>query len=184
MTHNYTLKTIETYENINSAFMSKTENYEIDSIIFQDFLFELIDIVKVNIILLAPFIMPLFIGYIIGKIQLNSNQHYEDLNNKIKDIDYKLSKCKDLINENFIKELDNIDFIINNNYIKLNDQISDISYEIETMKVNINIMNELISSEINNNSIFKKHIREKITNMTVQVTQLDERISCMETKER
>jgi hypothetical protein len=175
MSYNYTF---ENFDNINNVVL-------VGSLLLQDFIIELIDIIKVNIILLAPFITPLLLGYIIGKIHFNSIQNHEDLNKKIMDINNELSKCNDLINEKFITELDNIDFIMNNNYIKLNKQIIGTYNELEFIKSQINIKNELLCSEINNNNIyFKKKINEKIDIIDKQLKQLDNRIVDIETKEK
>ena len=172
MTYNYTLISIENYE-----------KFEFYFILLQEFVIELIDILKVNIILLSPIVLPLLIGYIIGKIHYNKNTYYENMENKITEINDKLAKCDNLISETFNNELDNIDFIINNNYSKLNQQIIGTYNELESIKSHINIMNELLCSEINNNNIFKKKINEKIDIIDKQLKQLDNRIVDIETKE-
>jgi len=172
MSYNYTLIAIENYE-----------KFEFYFILLQEFVIELIDILKVNIMLLSPIVLPLLIGYIIGKIHYNKNTYYENMENKITEINNKLAKCDNLISETFNNELDNIDFIINNNYSKLNQQIIGTYNELESIKSHINIMNELLCSEINNNNIFKKKINEKIDIIDKQLKQLDNRIVDIETKE-
>jgi hypothetical protein len=161
MSYNYTF---ENFDNINNDvfIMHKT---------FEDFIIELIDIIKVNIILLAPIIMPLLLGYIIGKIHLNSIQRYEDLNKRIMVINNELSKY-----DNIIDEIDKMDYDINQ-------QISDISNELQSIKSHINIMNELLCSEINNNNIFNKNIHEKIDLINKQLKELFNRVASIEIKE-
>jgi hypothetical protein len=148
MSSNYTF---ENFDNmiVNPSIISKYENYEIDSIIFWDFIIELIDILKVNIMLLAPFIVPLSIGYIIGKIYLDNNMYYENLENKIKDINRKIINCENLLfesKENYQLDLDEIGFVIDNKH-------STIRKELESMKVHIAILNELVYSELENSNI-------------------------------
>lgn len=169
MTYNFILFTNETYE-----------KFEFYFILLQEFIIELIDILKVNIMLLSPFILPLLVGYIIGKIHYNRNQHYEDLNNKITEINDKLSKCDNLLSESFNNELDNIDFIMNNNYSKLNEQILIINDKIESIQIHMSILNELVYSEINNNNISRTNTIEKMTNL---ISPLEKRIIAIETKE-
>ena len=169
MTHNYT---IEKFDNINNhVFITTYENLEIDYIILQDFIVELFDILKVNIMLLVPFIVPILVGYIIGKIHLNITNRCDDFDIKFIDVNKQLSKYDSIINE-----IEKINYDINQ-------QISDISNELESIKYHINIMNELLCSEINNNNIFKKNINEKISIINKQVKQLDNRIANIETKE-
>ena len=169
MNYNYILTTNETYE-----------KFEFYFLLLQEFVIELIDIVKVNIMLLSPFILPLLVGYIIGKIHYNRNQYYEDLNNKITEINDKLSKCDNLLSESFNNELDNIDFIMNNNYSKLNEQILIMNDKIESIQIHMSILNELVYSEINNNNISRTNTIEKMTNL---IAPLEKRIIAIETKE-
>ena len=70
MSYNYTLISVENYE-----------KFEFYFILLQEFVIELIDISKINIILLYPVVLPLLIGYIIGKIQYNRNTYYKNLEN-------------------------------------------------------------------------------------------------------
>uniref|UniRef100_A0A6C0DL46 Uncharacterized protein n=1 Tax=viral metagenome TaxID=1070528 RepID=A0A6C0DL46_9ZZZZ len=169
MSYNYTLIAIENYE-----------KFEFYFILLQEFVIELFDILKVNIILLSPFVLPLLIGYIIGKIHYNRNTYYENVENKITEINDKLAKCDNLISETFNNELDNIDFIINNNYIKLNQQILIINDKIESIQIHMSILNELVYSEINNNNISRTNAIEKMTNL---IAPLEKRIVDIETKE-
>ena len=161
MSYNYTF---ENFDNINNDvfIMHKT---------FEDFIIELIDIIKVNIILLAPIIMPLLLGYIIGKIHLNSIQRYEDLNKRIMVINNELSKYDNIIDE--IDKMDN----------DINQQITYIFNELQSIKSHINIMNELLCSEINNNNIFNKNIHEKIDLINKQLKELFNRVASIEIKE-
>ena len=110
---------------------------------------ELIDILKFNIMLLAPFIVPLSIGYIIGKIYLDNNMYYENLENKIKYINRKIINCENLLfesKENNQLDLDEIGVVIDNKY-------TTIRKELESMKVHIAILNELVYSELQNSNI-------------------------------
>jgi hypothetical protein len=169
MSYNYTLISVENYE-----------KFEFYFILLQEFVIELIDISKINIILLYPVVLPLLIGYIIGKIQYNRNTYYKNLENKITEINDKLAKCDNLLSETFNNELDNIDFIINNNYSKLNQQILTINDKIESIQIHMSILNELVYSEINNNNISRTNAIEKMTNL---IAPLEKRIINIETKE-
>lgn len=149
MSYNNTIK----YENQDFEF-------EFEIILLRNFIIEftveLIEILKVNIMLLAPFIIPLFIGYIIGKIYLDSNVYYENLEKKIIDINEKIINCEKLLyesKENNLLELDEIGFLIKNNYIKIDNKHVTITKELETMKVHIAILNELVYNELQNSNI-------------------------------
>lgn len=114
-----------------------------------EFTVELIEIIKVNIMLLAPFIVPLFIGYIIGKIYLHNNMYYENLENKITEINQKMINCEKILyesEENNHLYLDEIGVVIDNKY-------STITKELESMKVHVAILNELVYSELQNSNI-------------------------------
>jgi hypothetical protein len=161
MTHNYTF---ENFDNINS-------NIFISSLTLEDYIIELIDIIKVNIILLAPITIALLLGYIIGKIHLNSIQRYEDLNKRIMDVNNELSKYDNIIDE--IDKMDN----------DINQQIIYIFNELQSIKSHINTMNELLCSEINNNNIFNKNIHEKIDLINKQLKELFNRVASIEIKE-
>lgn len=169
MNYNYILTTNETYD-----------KFEFYFLLLQEFVIELIDILKVNIMLLSPFILPLLIGYIIGKIHYNRNTYYENMENKITEINDKLSKCDNLLSESFNNELDNIDFIMNNNYSKLNEKILIMNDKIESIQIHMSILNELVYSEINNNNISRTNTIEKMTNL---IAPLEKRIIAIETKE-
>lgn len=169
MNYNYILTTNETYE-----------KFEFYFLLLQEFVIELIDIVKVNFMLLAPFILPLLVGYVFGKKDYNKDTFYENMENKITEINDKLSKCDNLLSESFNNELDNIDFIMNNNYSKLNKQILIMNDKIESIQIHMSILNELVYSEINNNNISRTNTIEKMTNL---IAPLEKRIIAIETKE-
>ena len=114
-----------------------------------EFSVELIEIIKVNIMLLAPFIVPLFIGYIIGKIYLHNNMYYENLETKIIEINQKMINCEKILyesKENNHLYLHEIGVVIDNKY-------STITKELESMKVHVAILNELVYSELQNSNI-------------------------------
>ena len=137
----------------NNTLKYENQDFEFESILLRDFIIEftveLIEIIKVNIMLLAPFVIPLFIGYIIGKIYLHNNMYYENLETKITEINQKLVNCEKLLyesKENNNLEIDEIGFVIDNKY-------STITKELESMKVHIAILNELVYSELQNSNI-------------------------------
>ena len=114
-----------------------------------EFSVELIEIIKVNIMLLAPFMVPLFIGYIIGKIYLHNNMYYENLETKIIEINQKMINCEKILyesKENNHLYLHEIGVVIDNKY-------STITKELESMKVHVAILNELVYSELQNSNI-------------------------------
>lgn len=114
-----------------------------------EFSVELIEIIKVNIMLLAPFMVPLFIGYIIGKIYLHNNMYYENLETKIIEINQKMINCEKILyesEENNHLYLYEIGIVIDNKY-------STITKELESMKVHVAILNELVYSELQNSNI-------------------------------
>jgi hypothetical protein len=137
----------------NNTLKYENQDFEFESILLRDFIIEftveLIEIIKVNIMLLAPFVIPLFIGYIIGKIYLHNNMYYENLETKIIDINQKIINCEKILyesKENNHLYLDEIGFVIDNKY-------STITKELESMKVHIAILNELVYSELQNSNI-------------------------------